>query len=33
MKINDNYENIVFSMNPGMDSSYDGIESINLIDG
>ena len=32
MKINDNYEKIVLSMNPGMDSSYDGIKSINLID-
>ncbi len=31
-KINDNYEKIVLSMNPGMDSSYDGIKSINLID-
>ena len=31
-KINDNYEKIVFSMNTGMDSSYDGIKSINLID-
>ena len=32
MKINDNYEKIVLSMNPGMDSSYDGIKSINLIE-
>ena len=31
-KINDNYEKIVLSMNIGMDSSYDGIKSINLID-
>lgn len=31
-KINDNYEKIVLSMNTGMDSSYDGIRSINLID-
>lgn len=31
-KINDNYEKIVLSMNPGMDSSYEGIKSINLID-
>lgn len=31
-KINDNYEKIVLSMNTGMDSSYDGIKSINLID-
>ena len=31
-KINDNYENIVLSMNTGLDSSYDVIKSINLID-
>lgn len=31
-KISDNYEKIVLSLNPGMDSSYDGITSINLID-
>lgn len=31
-KINDNYEKIVLSMITGMDSSYDGIKSINLID-
>lgn len=31
-KINDNYEKLVLSMNTGMDSSYDGIKSINLID-
>lgn len=31
-KISDNYEKIVLSLNPGMDSSYDGIKSINLID-
>ena len=31
-KINDNYEKIVLSMNTGMDSSYDGIKSINLIE-
>ena len=30
-KISDNYEKIVLSLNPGMDSSYDGIKSINLI--
>lgn len=32
MKISDNYEKIVLSMNPGLDSSYEGIKSINLID-
>ena len=32
MKIQDNYEKIVLSPNPGMDDSYDGIKSINLID-
>lgn len=31
-KINDNYEKIILSMNTGMDSSYDGIKSIELID-
>lgn len=31
-KINDNYEKIILSLNPGLDSSYDGIKSINLID-
>lgn len=31
-KINDNYGKMVLSINPGMDTSYDGIKSINLID-
>ena len=31
-KISDNYEKIVLSMNTGMDASYEGIKSINLID-
>lgn len=31
-KISDNYEKIVLSMNPGMDTSYEGIKSINLIE-
>ena len=31
-KINDNYEKIVLSLNTGIDSSYDGIKSKNLID-
>lgn len=30
-KINDNYEKIVLSLNPGLDASYDGIKSLNLI--
>lgn len=30
-KINDNYEKIVLSLEPGLDSSYDGIKSLNLI--
>ena len=30
-KIRDNYEKIVLSMNTGLDSSYDGIKSLNLI--
>lgn len=31
-KIKDNYEKIVLSMSTGLDSSYDGIKSLNLID-
>ena len=31
-KISDNYEKIILSLKPGMDSSYNGIKSINLID-
>lgn len=31
-KINDNYEKIILSLNPGLDSTYDGIKSINLIE-
>lgn len=31
-KISDNYEKIILSLNTGMDSSYNGIKSINLID-
>ena len=31
-KINDNYEKIVLSLNTGMDSSYEGIKSINLLE-
>ena len=31
-KINDNYEKIVLSMNTGMDSCYDGIKSINIVE-
>lgn len=31
-KINDNYEKIVLSLNTGMDQSYDGIKSVNLVD-
>jgi len=31
-KIRDNYEKIVLSLEPGLDSSYDGIKSINLLD-
>lgn len=27
-KINDNYEKIILSLNPGMDSSYEGIKPI-----
>ena len=31
-KIRDNYEKIVLSLDTGLDSSYDGIKSLNLID-
>ncbi len=31
MKIQDNYEKLVLSIDPGLDSSYDGIKSENLI--
>ncbi len=31
-KINDNYEKIVLSLNTGMDSSYDGMKSVNVVD-
>ena len=30
--IRDNYEKIVLSLDPGLDASYDGIKSENLID-
>ena len=30
-KINDNYEKMVLSLDPGLDASYDGIKSLNLI--
>ena len=29
---NDNYEKIVLSITSGLDSSYEGIKSVNLID-
>lgn len=31
-KINDNYEKIVLSLDTGLDASYDGIKSLNLVD-
>lgn len=31
-KIKDNYEKIVLSLDTGLESSYEGIKSINLID-
>lgn len=31
-KIRDNYEKVILSLNPGMDASYDGIKSLNLLD-
>ena len=30
--IRDNYEKVVLSLEPGLDASYDGIQSENLID-
>ncbi len=32
MKIQDNYEKIVLSLDPGLESSYEGIKSLNLVD-
>lgn len=32
MRIRDNYEKIVLSLDTGLDSSYDGIKSVNVID-
>ena len=31
-KIRDNYEKIVLSLEPGLNASYDGIKSLNLVD-
>lgn len=31
-KISDNYEKMVVSLNPGLDSSYEGIKSISIVD-
>lgn len=31
-KIKDNYEKIILTLNPGMDSSYDGIKSMRVTD-
>lgn len=31
-RIGDNYEKIVLSMEPGLDASYDGIKSVNLME-
>ena len=31
-KIRDNYEKVVLSLEPGLDTSYDGIKSLNLVD-
>ena len=31
-KINDNYEKIVLSLDTGLDASYEGIKSLNLIE-
>ena len=31
-KIRDNYTKLVLSLDPGLDASYDGIKSLNLMD-
>ena len=31
-RVNDNYEKIVLSLDTGLDTSYEGIKSLNLID-
>lgn len=31
-KIRDNYEKIVLSLEPGLDSTYEGIKSVNVIE-
>ena len=31
-KIKDNYEKMVLSLDTGLESSYDGIKSVNIID-
>ena len=31
-KINDNYEKIVLSLETGLDSSYEGIKSLSIVD-
>jgi hypothetical protein len=31
-KINDNYEKIILSLDTGLETSYEGIKSLNLID-
>jgi len=31
MRVRDNYEKIILSLEPGLDSCYEGIKSINLI--
>ena len=31
-KVPDNYEKIVLSLNPGMETTYEGIQSVQLID-
>ena len=31
-KIHDNYEKIILSLHPGLDASYEGIKSVNVVD-
>ena len=31
-KIRDNYEKLVLSLSPGLDASYEGIKSVNLVE-
>jgi len=32
MRVKDNYEKIILSLKPGLDDSYEGIKSLNVVD-